>query len=93
MRWPGADKLIHLTEYSPLGFLLLRALSRTWVSWRGFTLLGAALLLGAMIGTFDELYQGFVPTRQVSPWDFLADLTGVLLGAVIYYRWKAAKTP
>lgn len=92
LRFPGADKLIHLGEYTPLGLLLLRAVANTWVSLRLFRQGAAALAAGAAIGIVDELFQGFVPTRQVSPWDFLADVAGVLLGLLIY-RVSSARTP
>lgn len=84
LRWPGADKLIHLGEYTPLGVLLLRAF--------GHSQFPAAAASGAVIGGLDEMFQGFVPARHVSHWDFLADLAGVAIGLVIY-RWKRAKTP
>ncbi len=84
LRWPGADKLIHLGEYTPLGVLLLRAFSRSQ--------LPAAFAAGAMIGGLDEMFQGFVPARHVSAWDFIADVAGIAIGLAIY-RWKRAKTP
>ena len=84
LRWPGGDKVVHLGEYTPLGVLLLRAFSRFQ--------LPAAFATGAMIGGLDEMFQGFVPTRHVSAWDYLADVTGIAIGLLIY-RWKTAKTP
>ena len=84
LRWYGADKLIHFCEYNPLGFLLLRAFGRP--RWKPS--LGSGLIVGAL----DEFFQGFVPTRTASPWDFLADTCGILLGLAIY-RWRTAKTP
>ena len=84
LRWPGGDKVVHLGEYTPLGILLLRAFSRSQFP--------AAFATGAMIGGLDEMFQGFVPTRHVSAWDFLADVAGVAIGVAIY-RWKKAKTP
>ena len=84
LRWPGADKLVHLGEYIPLGVLLLRAF--------GGSQFPAALASGTTIGALDEMFQGFVPTRHMSSWDLLADVAGVVIGVVIY-RWKRAKTP
>ena len=84
LRWPGGDKVVHLGEYAPLGILLLRAC--------GIGHLPTALATGALIGGLDEMFQGFVPTRHVSPWDFLADVAGIAIGVLIY-RWKKAKTP
>ena len=84
LRFPHADKLNHLSEYAPLGILLLRAFGRSQFP--------AASAAGTVVGALDEMFQGFVPTRHVSPWDFLADLAGVAIGMAIY-RWKKAKTP
>lgn len=84
LRWTGGDKLVHLSEYTPLGILLLRAFSRSQFP--------AAFAAGAMIGGLDEMFQGFVPARYVSAWDYLADVAGVAIGLAIY-RWKKAKTP
>lgn len=84
LRWPGGDKVVHLGEYAPLGILLLRAFSRSQ--------LPAAFATGAMIGGLDEMFQGFVPARHVSAWDFIADVAGLAIGLMIY-RWKKAKTP
>jgi VanZ family protein len=84
LRWPGGDKVVHLGEYTPLGVLLLRAFGRSQFP--------AAPATGAVIGMLDEMFQGFVPTRHVSHWDFLADLGGIAIGLAIY-RWKRAKTP
>ena len=90
-RWYGADKLIHLGEYAPLGTLLLRAISGSRISFRSRFHGAAALAVGVAIGALDELFQGFVPTRQVSGWDLLADAAGVLLGLALY-RWKANRS-
>ena len=84
LRFPQGDKVVHLGEYAPLGVLLLRAFSCSQ--------LPAAFATGALIGGLDEMFQGFVPARHVSPWDFLADVAGVAIGLAIY-RWKKAKTP
>jgi len=92
LRWSGADKLVHLCEYAPLGILLLRAFSRSMVSPRRPFLWITVFLAGMMVGALDEFYQSFVPTRTSSIWDVSADVIGVCVGQILY-SWKRARTP
>ena len=92
LRWRGADKLFHLAEYAPLGSLLLRAFDRSLPpSWRRAVGL-LTMLAGLMVGSADEFYQSFIPTRTSSLWDLAADGMGVFAGKLLY-RLKAARTP
>jgi VanZ family protein len=83
IQFRNADKFYHVLEYTGLGVLLARAcrVGRQngppigWV-WR-------TLALGVMVGTGDEIFQSFVPTRQSSVYDLLADCTGLLLAQVV----------
>lgn len=82
------DSLAHLVEYAILGFLAYRLLR---AEGRGVTgaLLGS-LILGAALGALDENYQRVIPGRMTTWADYLADLTGAALGALVaavYYRW------
>lgn len=72
------DKLAHLVEYALLGFLLGRATERPGWAWA----------LAALYGASDEFHQGFVPGREVSLWDWLADAAGAGLGS-----WLSARRP
>ena len=78
---PNLDKLAHFTEYAVLGWLLRRALAMTLPGGRGAT--GIAIVLVAFLGAGDELFQGTVPGRDSSPWDWLADLLGGTTGALV----------
>jgi VanZ family protein len=78
------DKLIHLVIYGVLGFLMHRALSRQ----SRFPLLArwAALwsvLFCVLYGVSDEFHQSFVPGRDMSGYDLIANTGGALLSAVI----------
>ena len=73
------DKAAHFAAYALLGFLLRRGLG-------GFR---PAFLLAALYGLVDEGHQGFVPGREVSFWDLLADFLGAYLGARWAGRWEA----
>ena len=91
LQWPHSDKLVHLSEYAPLGSLLLRAFSRSFASPRR-RWWPAVFLAGLVVGVLDEFYQSFVPTRNSSLWDVSADVIGVTIGQILY-NWKSARTP
>jgi VanZ family protein len=85
---PLADKLAHLGEYAILGALFGRA-RRGGGSPARALLAGA--LLGAVIGTLDELYQRGTPGRQSGPADALADTLGAALGCWVQSRFAARR--
>lgn len=77
------DKLIHTAEYAVLGAVVCRALLLgPRLSARWAVLL--AIVAAASYGLSDEWHQSFVPGRDSSGWDALADLTGAILGATAY---------
>jgi VanZ family protein len=82
--WPNADKFAHATEYTLLGLLLARAFDGSRLLGSRFACLMLAVIVGFATGVFDELYQVHVPGRISSPFDFLADATGVVLGQIVY---------
>ncbi|MBI2836931.1 MAG: VanZ family protein [Acidobacteria bacterium] len=77
---PIPDYLLHFSVYGILGFLLYRALDG---GVRG--VLGAALL-GAFYGMTDEFHQSFVPGRDPSLSDWIADAAGS--GLLSYITWR-----
>jgi VanZ family protein len=85
------DYLLHVAEYAVLGLLLSRMIFLLTLQ-RGFTaLVLVPALLAAAYGISDELHQSFVPGRDPSPSDVLADLGGGLLGAFLYRAVFAAR--
>lgn len=68
---PPWDKLAHTLEYALLGFLLSRAFSNP----------GAAFVIASLYGVSDEFHQSFVPGREASIGDWLADSLGAFAGA------------
>ncbi len=78
------DWVLHMAEYSVFGLLVARALL---VSSRGFSrflLLAVTLLIGILYGLSDEWHQSFVPQRDSSIYDVIADGIGALGGAFIW---------
>ena len=76
----GTDKLVHG------GLYLILGLSLAW--GRGRTGSGVPvvllLLIGVGYGALDEWHQSFVPGRDVSVGDWVADSAGVILGLLLF---------
>jgi len=85
-----ARKTAHVSEYAVLSLLIFRAWANTvWPS----RLAGAALITLLVSGAFaatDEFHQSFVPSRTASARDVMIDITGAILGLLIY--WTLSRT-
>ena len=75
--FPHFDKLVHLVEFALFMFLAWHATGRH--------LLLALILTLAFAGS-DELHQAFVPTRNASILDFIADSVGAALVATALHQ-------
>jgi VanZ family protein len=80
----NSDKWMHLLEYGGLGFVLVRALRVSMP--RRDPLVASLVAFGMSIGMSigDEFLQSFIPGRESSPLDVMADLAGVLLAQLLY---------
>ncbi len=65
------DKAAHFFSFALLGFFFARAFNNPRI---GF-------VVAAMYGITDEIHQGFVPMRDASFWDWIADTLGAYFGA------------
>ena len=79
--FPESDKVVHVLAYAPLGFLLVYALSRSTSS---SNLIFFGVFLAFLYGLTDEIHQAFVPGRDASALDVMADGTGAMIGSFIY---------
>lgn len=72
------DKLIHMAEYSVLGYL----------AYKSFESVSLILIICALIfAGLDEYWQSFIPGRFPSIYDIIADIIGFLLvTGTLYYR-------
>ena len=85
-----ADKVVHFIEYGILGALLFFAFSKTTSIPNCYPLVLLCTLLSVIYGLSDEIHQLYVPTREFSFYDLLADMTGSLFFSycsLIYRRY------
>ena len=81
--FPEVDKVYHFFEYLGLAFLMIRALyPEGRFSLRTRCL--AAFFVAVAYGASDEFHQYFVPGRDCSGFDLLADTAGSAAGIFIF---------
>lgn len=87
-----SDKVLHVIEYAILGALCYRAFHESHVKmWRTRAIL-AAVILTSLYGASDEIHQAFVPFRESSVLDWVADTIGATLGAILMHRIRGFMT-
>ena len=89
----GRDKLVHASVWAVLGALLALTAARP-----GTRSAVVAIVAAGVFGVSDEIHQSFVPGRDASLLDLLADTVGGTVGAfaVTWYsarRWPVPSSP
>lgn len=80
------DKVLHALEYVGLSGLCYRAFRWGVPGTAASRALVFSILTASLYGVTDEIHQLFVPFRESSWQDWLADATGSVLGAVAAHR-------
>ena len=83
-----ADKVYHIAAYALLGILITYALVGSGITTNVVLL---ASLLALLYGLADEFHQSFIPGRNLSAFDMLADGVGALIGSYLY-NWARLLT-
>ncbi len=87
----AGDKLLHGFEYAVLGALCYRAFRWGTNDRWAPRAVWCAVLAASLYGITDEVHQAFVPFRESSWLDWLADTAGAVLGATITHRFWTAQ--
>lgn len=85
LRYPGIDKVLHTIEYA-LVVVGVHALARTTTAWSSRRLVDVSVAAAVAIAIIDESAQRLFPARSVETLDFVANLSGTMLGWVIVSR-------
>ena len=92
-RFPHQDKVLHFFCYFVLAFLLAHAASQGTQRQRFWT----AFAIASAYGITDEIHQHFVPGRDMSALDWLADSAGAWVGAYLFLKsepvWRKSARP
>lgn len=73
----ASDKVIHAVMFAPFCVLGFMSLNSGNVRFKAILVL---FLIEILIAGSSEIIQGYLPTRAADPIDFMADLTGCLVG-------------
>jgi VanZ family protein len=84
---PVTDKQAHFVLFAGLSVLVVRALAAGRLSAVTVRVTAVAVLLTILYGASDELHQYFVPGRQMSAADLLADALGAAASAGLVLAW------
>ena len=77
------DKAAHFVYYGTTAALLGHGVGRRWL-W-------LPLILAPVIGALDEWHQLYVPGRDASVFDWMADALGTVVAVYVYYRWSGLR--
>ena len=86
----GQDKVMHFFTYGIHVFLCLVALSNKILLLKLFHYL-LALVFSVFYGIFNEIYQYFIPEREFSLGDILANNLGVITFLILIYIFQNKK--
>jgi VanZ family protein len=86
----GQDKVIHFVTYGIHAFLCLAALSDKILLLKLFHYF-LALVFSVSYGTFNEIYQYFIPEREFSFGDILANSLGIIVFLILVYIFQNKK--
>jgi len=82
-----SDKLLHFAAYTVMGILFYRAYQTLPIKNNIQLLLLLSLISASLYGISDEIHQSFVPERDGSLLDVVADVLGAVCGVYVYHRW------
>lgn len=83
------DKIYHCLEYFVFGLLMARAFPGFNTQPRRGFKIAMLILFGILYSAADEIIQYFVPGRDSSVWDSLADTIGFTLSVFVVIWWRA----
>jgi VanZ family protein len=85
-----SDKLLHFGAYAVMGVLFYRAYQTLPVKNNFQLVVLLSMISTSIYGVSDEIHQSFVPYRDGSFLDVIADILGAVCGVYVYHRWMMA---
>jgi VanZ family protein len=91
--WTFSDKILHFGAYGLLGILFFRAYATLSLKANKTLLILLSIGSATLYGVGDEIHQYFVPFREASMMDGVADAMGSICGVYFYHLGKSQKKP
>ena len=82
-----SDKLLHFAAYAVLGVLFFRAYQTLSFKNNIQLLMLLSMISASLYGISDEIHQSFVPDRDGSLMDVMADVLGAVCGVYLFNLW------
>jgi VanZ family protein len=82
------DKIYHFGEYFVYAILIFRAFPNVHQSPSRKLLYTFLFLFGLAYGAIDERVQYYIPNRDSSPYDWMADAVGYLTAGTLFLFWR-----
>ena len=86
-----SDKLYHFAAYAVMGVLFYRAYQTLPLKNNTLLLMLLSMISTSLYGLSDEIHQFFVPYRDGSLPDVIADVLGAVCGVYLYNLWTKAR--
>ncbi len=85
------DKVAHMVVYGVLAYSMIWALYPSGCRRSAVNLVLATIFFCTLYGISDEYHQSFIPGRQPSLYDVVADGTGALIVSLCWLMWVRKK--
>jgi VanZ family protein len=86
----SSDKMLHFAAYAVMGVLFYRAYHTLPIKKEVQWIVLLSMISASLYGVSDEIHQAFVPERDGSFMDVIADVLGAVCGVYLYHRWMMA---
>jgi VanZ family protein len=82
-----SDKILHFLAYFVMGILFYRAYQTLRIKGDPRMLILLSIASASLYGVSDEIHQYYVPFRDASVLDAIANMLGAVCGVYLYHRW------
>jgi len=82
-----SDKFLHFFAYAIMGVLFYRAYQTLRIKGDPRMLILLSVVSASLYGISDEIHQYYVPFRDASIYDGIANFLGALCGVYLYHLW------
>lgn len=85
-----SDKFMHFFAYAIMGVLFYRAYQTLRIKDNLRMLILLSVVSASLYGISDEIHQYYVPFRDASIFDVIANILGAICGVYLYHLWAGS---